>query len=174
MLQSRRHHWYMMTDGAALILHVHPPNPNPKKRLCNYYVIWRTLGIIYLTELLLKQLNGMCHCFILPPQFAKGNNNVRKYDTQIYSYKWRSPYIWRGQFALITSNNTHGITFYSRLGTPSMAESKREALSLEEFSVSFDRRDAITWLVKVVVSSVLLSGLSVAPSVVCMETFCCS
>jgi hypothetical protein len=40
-----------------------------------------------------------------------------------------------------------------------MAESKREVLSPEEFSVSFDKKDVITWFVKVVVSSVLVSGL---------------
>jgi hypothetical protein len=156
-------HWQYVAFCIVLLLQ-HPPT----KKMCTFCVIWRTLGITYVRDLTFKQENGMRYCFTCPLQIIK-----------MLIWKWQHLYAWhidwqyvsQGQFTLTICNNTLGTMFYSRLGARSMADSKCEEVSLEELSVSFDKNDAITRLVKVVVSSVLLSGMRVEPPAGCTKRF---
>jgi hypothetical protein len=59
------HHCFIITDNMMLpsvqcsFCTTPMHTPPPKKNLCTYSVIWRTLGIMYVTDLTIKQQNGM-------------------------------------------------------------------------------------------------------------------
>ena len=150
----------------------HPTPLHPQKKHA-YSIIWRTFSVMYVTDIMFKQQNGMRYCFTLPLQITK--LLIWKWQEmsgiQTESYEWWSQYTSQGQFTTTISKNILRTMFYSGLGARSMADSRREEPSLEELPVSFDRNDAITWVVKVVDSSVLPSGMWAEPSAGCTKRF---